>query len=67
VVTCDPTNYYLNDNYLNHPDHRAAGEIVVDAVFPASQNKLYFPELLSEQLSPHHVEEVWYLYQKKRI
>jgi LmbE family N-acetylglucosaminyl deacetylase len=59
VVTCDPTNYYLNDNYLNHPDHRAAGEIVVDAVFPASQNKLYFPELLSEQLLPHHVEEVW--------
>ncbi len=59
VVTCDPTNYYLNDNYLNHPDHRAAGQIVVDAVFPASQNELYFPELLSEQLNPHHVEEVW--------
>jgi len=59
VVTCDPTNYYLNDNFLNHPDHRAAGQIVVDAVFPASQNELYFPELLSEQLNPHHVEEVW--------
>ena len=59
VVTCDPTNFYLNDNYLNHPDHRAAGQIVVDAVFPASQNELYFPELLSEQLNPHHVEEVW--------
>jgi len=59
VVTCDPTNYYLNGNYLNHPDHRAAGQIVVDAVFPASQNELYFPELLSEQLNPHHVEEVW--------
>ena len=59
VVTCDPTNYYLNDNYLNHPDHRAAGQIVVDAVFPAPQNELYFPELLSEQLKPHHIEEVW--------
>lgn len=59
VVTCDPTNYYLNDNYLNHPDHRAAGQIVVDAVFPAAQNKLFFPELLSEKLNPHHVEEVW--------
>ena len=59
VVTCDPTNYYLNDNYLNHPDHRAAGQIVVDAVFPAPQNELYFPELLSEQLYPHHIEEVW--------
>ncbi len=59
VVTCDPTNYYLNDNYINHPDHRAAGQIVVDAVFPAPQNELYFPELLSEQLNPHIIEEVW--------
>jgi len=59
VVTCDPTNYYMNDNYLNHPDHRAAGQIVVDAVFPASQNELFFPELLDEKLEPHHVEEVW--------
>ena len=59
VVTCDPTNYYLNENYLNHPDHRAAGQIVVDTVFPAAQNELFFPELLNEQLLPHHVEEVW--------
>jgi len=59
VVTCDPTNFYLDDNYLNHPDHRAAGQIVVDAVFPAVQNELFFPELLSDQLTPHHVEEIW--------
>ena len=59
VVTCDPTNYYPSDNYLNHPDHRAAGQIVIDAVFPATQNELFFPELLSEQLAPHNVEEVW--------
>jgi len=65
VVTCDPTNYYINDNYLNHPDHRAAGQIVVDAVFPASQNKLFFPELLDEKLEPHYVEEVWLSLPKK--
>lgn len=59
VVTCDPTNYYLNDRYINHPDHRAAGQIVIDAVFPAAQNELYFPELLNENILPHHVEEVW--------
>jgi len=59
VITCDPTNYYLNENYLNHPDHRAAGQIVVDAVFPAAKNELFFPELIDEQLLPHHVEEVW--------
>ena len=65
VVTCDPTNYYLNDNYLNHPDHRAAGQIVVDAVFPASQNKLYFPEL--SNFIRIILKRYGYLYLKKRI
>jgi len=59
VVSCDPTNYYLNDDYINHPDHRYAGQIVIDAVFPAAQNKLYFPELLVEGFEPHTVDEVW--------
>ena len=59
VVCCDPTNYYLNDRYINHPDHRAAGQIVIDAVFPASQNELYFPQLIDENILPHKVEEVW--------
>jgi len=60
VVTCDPTNYYIRDSYINHPDHRAAGQVVIDAVFPAAQNELFFPELLrDEKLEPHHVKEVW--------
>jgi LmbE family N-acetylglucosaminyl deacetylase len=60
VVTCDPTNYYIRDSYINHPDHRAAGQVVIDAVFPAAQNELFFPELVeNEQLLPHHVKEVW--------
>ena len=59
IVTCDPTNYYMNDNYINHPDHRAAGQIVVDAVFPGVQNKLYFPELIEQGYEPHHVREIW--------
>ena len=59
LVTCDPTNYYVNDHYINHPDHRAAGQIVLDAIFPAVQNKLYFPSLLEKGLKPHKLEEVW--------
>jgi len=56
VVTCDPTNYYLRDSYINHPDHRAAGQVVIDAVFPAAQNELFFPELIQEEkLAPHPV------------
>lgn len=59
VVSCDPTNYFIDDRYINHPDHRAAGQIVVDSVFPASQNELYYPELIQENIQPHKVEEVW--------
>jgi LmbE family N-acetylglucosaminyl deacetylase len=60
VVSCDPTNYYLRDTYINHPDHRAAGQIVVDSVFPASQNPSFFPDLMiMERLNPHKVKEVW--------
>lgn len=59
LVACDPTNYYINDIYINHPDHRAAGMIAIDAVFPAAGNPLFFPELLDEGLLPHSVKEVW--------
>jgi LmbE family N-acetylglucosaminyl deacetylase len=58
VVSCDPT-YIFGENSINHPDHRAAGQIVVDAVFPAAGNPLYFPELIKEGLEPHAVKEVW--------
>lgn len=60
VVTCDPTNYYLNSHYINHPDHRAAGQVVIDAVFPAAGNPLFFTDLMDgENLPPHNVEEIW--------
>ncbi len=59
VVSCDPTNIFPNEASINHPDHRAAGQIVVDAIFPATGNPLYFPELLLEGLEPHSVKEVW--------
>lgn len=59
LVTCDPTNIFPSHQYINHPDHRSAGQVVIDAVFPASGNRLFFPDLLQEDLTPHEVEEVW--------
>ncbi|MDD5467581.1 MAG: PIG-L family deacetylase [Anaerolineales bacterium] len=60
LVTCDPTTLYVGGDRLNHPDHRAAGQVVLDAVFPAARDYLYFPELLNEEhLEPHAVREVW--------
>jgi LmbE family N-acetylglucosaminyl deacetylase len=58
LVTCDPQNLFAVYG-LNHPDHRAAGQAVLDAVFPAANNKAFFPELLAEGLAPHMPREVW--------
>jgi LmbE family N-acetylglucosaminyl deacetylase len=59
LVTCDPTNYFPSPTYINHPDHRAAGQIALEAVFPAAGNQRFFPELLGEGLQPHTPAEVW--------
>jgi len=60
LVTCDPTHLFSGSRYLNHPDHRAAGQVVLDAVFPAAGNPHYFPELRKEEgLEPHTPREVW--------
>ena len=58
LVTCDPQNLFATYG-INHPDHRAAGQVVLDAVFPAAGNELFFPELLKEGYSPHMPREVW--------
>lgn len=58
LVTCDPQNLFAGYG-INHPDHRAAGQVTIDAVFPAAGNKTYFPELLDEGLEPHMPKEVW--------
>ena len=58
LVTCDPQNLFATYG-INHPDHRAAGQVVLDAVFPATGNKVFFPELLEEGFEPHMPKEIW--------
>jgi len=58
LVTCDPQTLFATYG-INHPDHRAAGQVVLDAVFPAAGNLVYFPELLEEGFQPHMPKEVW--------
>jgi LmbE family N-acetylglucosaminyl deacetylase len=60
VITCDPTNFFPSSDYINHPDHRAAGQATLDAVFPAAGSGMFFPELEREQgLTPHRVSFVY--------
>ncbi len=58
LVTCDPQNLFAVYG-INHPDHRACGQVVIDAVFPAADNVAFFPELLAEGYQPHMPREVW--------
>jgi LmbE family N-acetylglucosaminyl deacetylase len=59
VVTGDPTVRYYGNEYMNHPDHRAAASAALDAVFPSSETSAIFPELLSEGLPAHKVKQVF--------
>lgn len=60
VVTCDPTTLFFDNRRINHPDHRAAGQATLDAIFPAARDHLFFIELWQEEkLEPHVVREVW--------
>lgn len=60
VVSCDPTNIFPENGRINHPDHRAVGQIVTDAIFPGVGNPMFFPEMTDlEGLDPHSVKEYW--------
>ena len=49
----------LNRIYASHPDHLAAAEATIAAVYPDSRNPFAFPELIDEGLAAWTVREVW--------
>jgi len=53
ILTSDPYR-----KYFWHHDHRIAGQVVMDAVYPYCRDHLYYPEHLKEGLSTHAVREV---------
>ncbi|MBN1535259.1 MAG: PIG-L family deacetylase [Anaerolineales bacterium] len=59
VITGDPTVFWESENYLNHPDHRAAATAALDAVFPAAGQPHLFEELAQEGLSAHKTRKVY--------
>jgi LmbE family N-acetylglucosaminyl deacetylase len=59
IICPDPSAYYFGNTYVNHPDHRAAGQVALEAIFPAARNRMYHPDLLDEGLMPHAVREIY--------
>lgn len=55
VVTVDPYR-----RYIWHRDHRIAGQVVLDAVYPYARDHLAYPDMLAEGLEPHKVKEMYF-------
>jgi LmbE family N-acetylglucosaminyl deacetylase len=50
----------LRNVYVSHPDHQAAGEAALCAIYPDARNPFAYPELLADEgLEAHTVPEVW--------
>ena len=59
VLTCDPTAIFFENRYYNHSDHRTAGMIALDSVFPGAGNPHFFSEQLVDGLDVREVHDVW--------
>jgi LmbE family N-acetylglucosaminyl deacetylase len=53
ILAMDPT-VRISDEYVNHPDHIAAGEVALRTINPDASTRQMFPELWTdEKLEPH--------------
>lgn len=58
VITQSPERNFERIR-ASHPDHLAAGEATLRAVYPDARNPFAHPELLAAGLEPFEVPEVW--------
>jgi LmbE family N-acetylglucosaminyl deacetylase len=59
IVAPDPSRLWSGSGYINHSDHKAAGELALSAVMPDAPTRLMFPELLDEGFEPYEVPNLW--------
>ena len=44
---------------MDHPDHRNAGLVAIEAIFPASDNPMFYPDLADEGYAPHKIKQLY--------
>ena len=49
----------MGEGYINHPDHRNAGLVAIDAIFPAADNPMFYPEMTDEGYLPHKISHLY--------
>jgi LmbE family N-acetylglucosaminyl deacetylase len=55
VICGDPGGWFYGNEYINHPDHRAAAAAALEAIFPCAEMELLWPDLGK----PHKVHAVY--------
>jgi LmbE family N-acetylglucosaminyl deacetylase len=59
IICPHPDRYLVGDGYINHPDHRNAGLIALEAIFPAADNPMFYPDLADEGYLPHKISQLY--------
>jgi LmbE family N-acetylglucosaminyl deacetylase len=59
VFAGNPEAWFYGNEYVNHPDHRAAAQAACAAVFPSAGTRLIFTDLLEAGYEPHNVERLY--------
>jgi LmbE family N-acetylglucosaminyl deacetylase len=59
IICTNPDRYFVGEGYINHPDHRNAGLVAIEAIFPAADNPMFYPDMADEGYHPHKIK---YLY-----
>ncbi len=59
VLAGNPEAWFYGNEYVNHPDHRAAAQAATEAVFPSAGTRLIFTDLLEAGYEPHNVKRLY--------
>lgn len=59
IICTSPDRYLVGEGYINHPDHRNAGLVALEAIFPATDNMMFFPDLMDEGYMPHKISQLY--------
>jgi len=59
VLSGNPEAWFYDNEYVNHPDHRAAAQAACEAVFPSAGTRLIFTDLLEAGYEPHNVKRLY--------
>ncbi|MEZ4560550.1 MAG: PIG-L family deacetylase [Caldilineaceae bacterium] len=59
IICPDPDRYLVGEGYINHPDHRNAGLVALEAIFPASDNPMFYPDMADEGYKPHKISHLY--------